>query len=332
MITRRSLLALPGAALVPGTALVATAGGASGALAKPPQPHRFINILTAGTGGIFYPLGGALSTIIAARIAGTRPSVQSTRGSVENLNLMHQGRGEVAFVQGDALAFAWAGNKEAGFTSKLDKVRGIAALYSSFIQVIATKESGINTFTQLKGKRLSVGAKRSGTELTTRTLFKAAGMTYQDLGEIAYLPFDETVDLMKNRELDATLQTAGLGVPVIRELANSFSIVVVEIPPAIVDKVGRPYVRAVIPKGSYRGQDDDVQAAGLPNYLVTRADMPDELVYDITKALFDSTAELTAAHPAAAGIQLEQALGGMPVPLHPGARLFYKEKGMTQDR
>lgn len=324
MVTRRNLLALPGAVLV------ATLAPAHIALAQSGGSQPFINILTAGTGGIFYPLGGALSTIIAGKIPGTRPSVQSTRGSVENLNLMQQGKGEVAFVQGDALAFAWAGNAEAGFKTKLDKVRGIAALYSSFIQVIATQESGIRTFTDLKGKRLSVGAERSGTELTTRTLFKAAGMTYKDLGKIAYRPFEETVDLMKNRELDATLQTAGLGVPVIRELANSFSIVVVEIPPAIVDKVGPPYQRAVIPKGSYRGQETDVQAAGLPNYLVTRADMPAELVYGITKALFESTAELVAAHPAAVGINLQHALAGMPVPLHPGAQQYYKEKGLIK--
>jgi uncharacterized protein len=324
MVTRRKLLMLPGAVLA-GTLVPARI-----ALAQSGANHQFINILTAGTGGIFYPLGGALATIIAARIPETRPSVQSTRGSVENLNLMQQGRGEVAFVQGDALAHAWAGNADAGFKTKIDKVRGIAALYSSFIQVIATQESGIRTFSDLKGKRLSVGAERSGTELTTRTLFKAAGMSYRDLGKIVYRPFEETVDLMKNRELDATLQTAGLGVPVILELANSFSIVVVEIPPAIVDKVGLPYQRAVIPKGSYRGQDADVQAAGLPNYLVTRADMSAELVYSITNALFESKAELVAAHPAAVGINLQHALAGMPVPLHPGAQRYYKEKGLVK--
>lgn len=323
MVTRRSLLGLPGAVLV-GT--LAPARGVSQSAGS----HQFINILTAGTGGIFYPLGSALSTIIAAKVPGTRPSVQSTRGSVENLNLMQQGKGEVAFVQGDALAHAWAGNAEAGFKTKIDTVRGIAALYSSFIQVIATRESGIRTFTDLKGKRLSVGAERSGTELTTRTLFKAAGMTYKDLAKIAYRPFEETVDLMENRELDATLQTAGLGVPVILELANSFSIVVVEIPPAIVDKVGPPYQRAVIPKGSYRGQDSDVQAAGLPNYLVARADLSAELVYNMTKAMFESMAELVAAHPAALGISLQHALAGMPVPLHPGSQQCYREKGLAR--
>src|ERR1700738_2591628 len=89
-----------------------------------PNQTQFINILTAGTGGVFYPLGGALSNILAAKIPGVKPSVQSTKGSVENLNLMQQGRGEIAFVQGDALAFAWAGDADAGFKSKVDRVRG----------------------------------------------------------------------------------------------------------------------------------------------------------------------------------------------------------------
>ena len=325
MATRRFMV-LSG--LVPLAALVG-AGAHGLAVAQAAPDHQFINILTAGRGGIFYPLGGALSGIFA-RIPGTRPSVQATKGSVENLNLMQQGRGEVAFCQGDALAYAWAGNADAGFKTKLDNLRGIAALYPSFIQIVATKESGIKTFADLKGKRLSVGAVRSGTELTTRTLFKAAGMTYQDLGKVAYLPFEESVDLMKNRQLDATLQTAGLGVPAILDIANSFSVVLVAIAPGIVDKAPPPYQRAVVPKGTYRGQDTDIPAAGLPNYLVTRADLPTELVYNMTKAMFESTAELAGAHPAGAGISLQHAMDGMPIPLHPGAQKYYKEKGLLR--
>src|SRR5262245_51336731 len=214
-----------------------TAAAGAGAQTNAP-PNQFINVLTAGRGGIFYPLGGALSNIFAAQIPGARPSVQATKGSVENLHLLQQGKGEVAFTQGDALVFAWAGDADAGFSNKLDKLRGITAIYPNFVQIVATKQSGIKTLNDLKGKRLSVGARRSGTELATRAFFKAAGMTYKDLDKIAYLPFEESVDLMKNRQLDATLQTAALGVPALHEIANSFSIVVVEIPPAIVDKVG----------------------------------------------------------------------------------------------
>ncbi len=295
-----------------------------------PTPGHFINILTAGTAGIYYQLGHALSDNFAEKIPGSRPSVQATKGSVENLNLLQQGKGEIAFAQGDVLALGWAGDAEAGFKSKADGLRGIAAIYPNFIQIVATQQSGIRTLVDLKGKRLSVGSQRSGTEVNTRALLKAAGLSYKDLAKVEYLPFDDSVDLMKNRLLDATVQTAGLGVPALRELANAFSIVVVETAPEVVDKVGAPYQKALIPKGTYRGQSTDVKSAALPNYLVTRADLPDELIYKVTKAVFDSTAELTAAHPAAASIKLLRALEGMPVPLHPGAAKYFKEMGVIR--
>jgi TRAP transporter TAXI family solute receptor len=318
---------LPGAMLV---CIVIMFNAASVAIAQPARPSLFVNILTAGTGGVFYPLGGALSNVLAAKIPGTRPSVQVTKGSVENLNLLQQGKGEIAFTQGDVLVFAWMGDAEAGFKSKVDTVRGIAAIYPSYLQIVAMKESGIKTFTDLKSKRLSVGAQRSGNELTTRLFFKAAGMTYKDLAKVAYLPFDESVDLMKNRQLDATVVTAGLGTPALREIANSFAVSFVEIPSAIVGMAGAPYIATAVPKGTYRGQDDDVQTAGLPNYIVTRANLPDDFVYNMTKAIFDSTAELVVAHPAASAIKLERALDGMPIPLHPGAAKYYKEKGLIK--
>lgn len=310
--------------------LLITVAAATVAIAQPTPTGQFINVLTAGTGGIYYPLGGALSNIFAAKIPGTKPSVQATKGSVENLNILQQGRGEIAFTLGDTLAFAWAGDADAGFKGKLDKLRGIAAIYPNYIQIVATKESGIKTITDLKGKRLSAGAPKSGTELNARKLLAAAGMTYKDLGKVEYLSFEESVDLMKNRQLDATLQSVGLGAPTLRNIANAFSIVVVEVPAEVVAKAGAPYTKGIIPKDTYRGQDADVQTATVPNYLVTRADLSAELVYNMTKVVFDSTAELIAAHPAAAGIKLERALDGMPIPLHPGAQKFFKEKGLVK--
>jgi TRAP transporter TAXI family solute receptor len=302
------------------------------ALAQPAtsNQNQFINILTAGTGGVFYPLGGALSNIFAAKIPGTKPSVQSTKGSVENLNLLQQGRAEIAFTQGDALAFAWAGDADAGFKSKFDTLRGIAAIYPSYIHIVALKESGIKTIADLKGKRLSVGAPRSGTELDTRTLLRAAGIDYKDLGKAVYLPFEESVDLMKNIQLDATLQVGGLGIPAVLEIANAFSVVFVEVPSGVVAKAGVPYATGTIPKDTYRGQDSDVPTATLLNYVVTRSDLPADLVYNMTKAIFDSIPELVAAHPAAASIKLERALDGMPVPLHPGAQKYFREKGLIK--
>lgn len=309
------------------TLVVVTAAGA--AIAQP-AAGPFINILTSGTGGVYYPLGGALSNIFAATIPGARPSVQTTKGSVENLNLLQQGKGEIALTLGNTIALAWAGDVDAGFKDKLDKLRGIAAIYPSYVQIVATKESGIKTLTDLKGKRLAVNARGSGTEINTRALLKAAGMSYQDLGKVVFLPYERSVELMWNRQLDAAFALTGLGTPALREFANAHAINVVEIPAGIIAKVGVPFVKGVIPKGTYKGQDADVQTATILNYIVTRVDVPADLVYSMTRAVFDSSAELIKAHPAAAGISLQRALDGMPIPLHPGAEKFFKEKGLVK--
>ncbi len=293
------------------------------------QADTFINVLTGGTSGVYYPVGVALTKIIGEKVPGTRPTVQATKASVENLNLVQQGRGELALTLGDSLKAAWVGEEEAGFKTKLDKLRGVAAVYPNYIQIVATKESGIRTLADLKGKRISVGAARSGTELNARAVFAAAGLSYKDMSKVEYLPFGESVELMKNRQLDATLQSAGIGVASLRDLSTSVDIVVVDVPASVVDKIGAPFVKATIPANTYRGQDAEVATAAVINFLVTRSDLSDDIVYGMTKAMWDNLAELHAAHSAVRVMKLEGALGGMPVPLHPGAARFYKEKGMA---
>jgi TRAP transporter TAXI family solute receptor len=298
--------------------------------AAPAQADEFINILTGGTAGVYYPLGVALSKIYADKIKGSRPSVQSTKASVENLNLLQAGKGEIAFTLGDSLGLAWAGDKEVGFKAPLKKLRGIAAIYPNYIQLVATKESGIKTIADLKGKRISVGAPKSGSELNTRAVLKAAGLAYSDMGKVEYLSFAESVELMKNRQLDATLQSAGLGVASIRDLAANNDITVVAIPASLVKKIGAPYISAIIPAGTYRGQDANVETAAVGNFLVTQSGVKADLVYNMTKALFENLGTMVAAHNAAKAIKLEHALDGMPVPLHPGAERYYKEKGLIK--
>jgi TRAP transporter TAXI family solute receptor len=296
----------------------------------PARAQDFITVLTGGTSGVYYPLGVALSKVFAEKIPGSRPTVQATKASVENLTLLQQGRGEIAFTLGDSLALAWAGDEEAGFKSKLGKLRGLTAIYPNYIQVVASKDSGIKTLADLKGKRLSVGAPKSGTELNARAILEGAGLSYKDLGKVEYLPFAESVELMKNRQLDATLQSAGLGVASIRDLATSVDIVVVEIPASVVDKVGSPYVKATIPANTYTGQAEPVETAAVVNYLVTHSGVKDELAYQMMKALYESLPDLAAAHAAARDIKIENALQGMPVPLHPGAERYLKERGITK--
>ncbi len=292
------------------------------------RAEEFVNVLTGGTSGVYYPMGVALSKIYGEKIPGTRPTVQATKASVENLVLLQQGKGEIAFTLGDSLAAAWKGDEEAGFKGPLKKLRGVTAIYPNYVQIVASKDSGIKTLADLKGKRLSVGAPKSGTELNARAILAAAGMTYKDLGKIEYLPFAESVELMKNRQLDATLQSAGLGVASLRDLATSVEITVVEVPAATVDKAGSPFVKATIPANTYTGQSAAVQTAAVVNYLVTHEGVKEDLVYKMTKAMYENLGDLAAAHAAGKAIKLESALEGMPIPLHPGAAKYFKEKGL----
>jgi TRAP transporter TAXI family solute receptor len=291
---------------------------------------EFINILTGGTSGVYYPLGVGISKIYGEKIKDVKVQVQATKASVENLNLLQDGKGELAFVLGDALKDAWQGNEDAGFKVKLDKLRVIGAIYPNYIQIVASKDSKIKTLADLKGKGLSVGAAKSGTELNTRALFKAAGISYKDLGKIEYLPYAESVELIKNRQLDATLQSAGLGVASLKDLSTSLDIVVVSVPAEIVKKMGAPFVAAKIPANTYKGQTEDVNTASVINYLVTRKDVSEATAYQMTKLFYESLPEMIASHSAAKDISLENAAKNSPVPLHPGAAKYYKEKGLIK--
>jgi uncharacterized protein len=292
--------------------------------------QSFINILTGGTSGVYYPLGVAIGKIYSDKIPNVKTQVQATKASVENLILLQQGRGELAFTLGDSLKAAWEGDEEAGFKSKLDKLRVLGAIYPNYIQIVATSDSGIKTLDDLKGKSLSVGAPKSGTELNSRAILAAAGMTYKNIGKVEYLPFAESVDLMKNRQLNATLQSAGLGVASLKDLSTSAEITVVSVPKAVVDKIGPPFVPAMIPANTYTGQDKDVPTAAVVNYLVTSSAVSDDLAYQMTSLIFESLPELVNAHAAGKEIKLETAATGSPVPLHPGAIRYYKEKGVMK--
>ena len=293
--------------------------------------QTFINVLTGGTSGVYYPLGVALANVIGKAMPNVKTSVQATKASVENLNLLEAGRGEIAFTLGDSLSDAWKGNAEAGFKQPLKKLRGVAAIYPNYIQIVARADSRIRTLADLKGKKISVGAPKSGTELNARAVLHAAGIEYKDFAKVEYLPFGESVELMKNRQIDATLQSAGLGVSSLRDLAASVPIVVVPIPEDIIKKIGDPaYIAAAIPAGTYNGQANDVHTAAVQNFLVTHDGVSNEIVYGMTKALWTNLDQLVAAHAAAKAIDIHKATQAMPVPLHPGAEKYYREAGIIK--
>ncbi|HCG40688.1 MAG TPA: C4-dicarboxylate ABC transporter [Pseudomonas sp.] len=290
----------------------------------------FINILTGGTSGVYYPIGVALSQQYN-KIDGAKTSVQATKASVENLNLLQAGRGELAFSLGDSVADAWNGVEDAGFKAPLKRLRAIAGTYNNYIQIVASEESGIKTLEDLKGKRISVGAPKSGTELNARAIFKAAGLDYKDMGRVEFLPYAESVELIKNRQLDATLQSSGLGMAAIRDLASTMPVTFVEIPATVVEKIeSDAYQAGVIPAGTYDGQDADVPTVAITNILVSHEKVSDEVAYQMTKLMFDNLSSLGNAHSAAKDIKLENATKNLPIPLHPGAERFYKEAGVLK--
>ncbi|AVO53235.1 TAXI family TRAP transporter solute-binding subunit [Ectopseudomonas mendocina] len=291
----------------------------------------FINVLTGGTSGVYYPIGVAMSQIYGNNIEGAKTSVQATKASVENLNLLQSGRGEIAFALGDSVEDAWNGVEDAGFKAPLTRIRAIAATYPNYIQIVASKESGIKTLEDLKGKRISVGAPKSGTELNARAIFKAAGLSYKDMGRVEFMPYAESVELIKNRQLDATLQSSGLGMAAIRDLASMVPITFVAIPEEVVAKIdSQAYQAKVIPAGTYDGQDQDVPTAAIVNLLVSHEKVSDDVAYQMTKLLFDNLPRLRTAHSASNDISLEAATEALPIPLHPGAERFYKEAGVLK--
>ena len=308
-----------------GIAIAALLTLSSAALAAP----TFINILTGGTSGVYYPIGVALSQIYGDDIKDVKATVQATKASVENLNLLQTGRGELALALGDSVSDAWNGVEDAGFKTPLKKLRAIAGAYPNYIQIVASADSGIQTLADLKGKRVSVGAPKSGTELNARAIFKAAGLSYDDLGKVEFLPYAESMELIKNRQLDATLQSSGLGMAAIRDLASVVKLNFVPVPATVIDKIGNAaYQPGVIPPNTYDGQTEAVPTATITNIFVTHSGVSDELAYQMTRLMFDNLARLATSHSAAKGITLEQAPKSLPLPLHPGAERFYKEKGL----
>jgi TRAP transporter TAXI family solute receptor len=308
--------------LLAGVAVVCSTMATSGAV-------QFISIATGGTGGAYFPIGAAMADIFNKKLTGYNASAQTTAASKVNCIQVQEGKSDLALVLGDTLAFAYKGDSLGGFTKPLTKLRVVADLYPNIIQIVARKDSGISSLADLRGKKVSVGAPGSGTEINARQILEAAGMSYKDFGRTDYLSFVESVDQLKNRAIDATLVSSGLPNPSVLDLAFSQGIAVVPIEETVVKTLTatHPFFSpTAIPKGTYKNQDAPVKSVAIPNFLITRDDLDEKVVYELTRAIFENLDRLVLAHVAAKEIQLATATVGLPIPLHPGAERFYREK------
>lgn len=288
--------------------------------------RQFVTIATGGVAGAYYPLGGAMAELINANVSGVTANAESTGASVANANAIQAGQNELALLQNDIAFYAATGTEM--FSSANTKLHGIAMLYPETIQIVARKDSGIETVADLAGKRVVVGDRGSGTEANARQILAAHGMEYADLGRVDYLSFAEGANNLRDRNVDAVFNTAGLPTAAISDLASTHEITILTVSADAFTALREDYpfyTQVTIPAGTYRGLDEDVTTVAVMAMLAVNADEPADLVYDITKAIFGGLDRIAASHAQGKNVSLESALDGMPLPVHAGAQRFFDE-------
>lgn len=288
----------------------------------------FVTIATGGSSGAYFALGGAISNLLNEKVEGVNASVQSTGASAVNATLIGGKKVDIAFAMNDVVSYAYTGTEVFKDKGKVENLRGIASLYPNFVQVITLEGKGINEIVDLKGKKVGVGAPGSGTEVNARQILEAHGITYDDINE-DFLSYAEAVEQMKNGAVDAVFLTSGLPNASIMDLATTKDVKIVPIRKEVVEKLAKefPFYSSSLIKGGTYDDKEDVETAAVTTLLVTSADLSEELVYNITKTIFENLKNLTDTHAAAKDISLDTVRVGMPIPLHPGAEKYFKELG-----
>lgn len=289
-----------------------------------------LSISTGGTGGVYYPYGGGLAELINRHVDGYAAVAEVTGASVENMGLIGRGDSDLALALADTVYQAYTGTGR--FEGRrIEKTRAIASIYPNAVQIVTLANSGIKSLQDLKGKRVSVGAPGSGTEVNAKALLESNGISYDDI-TVQRLNFNETADALRDGDIDAGFWSVGPPTSSILSLAATREIALVSLTDAEVasaQKVEPVFAPYTLRAGMYDKVDVAVPTISIPNVLAVNADMPEELAYAITKALFEKTAELIAIHPAANDTTVEFSLTSTPVPLHPGAIRYYEEIGAT---
>lgn len=288
---------------------------------------EFVSIATGGTGGAYYPIGGAMGSMLADEIEEVRSATaETTGGSVENLQLVGRGDAEIGMAQNDAVFNAV--NGEGAFEEPQD-VCTIGLMYLNLLQVVTVEGRGVNTFMDLPGKRVSVGDAGSATELFMRQVTEALGMSFDDFGQAQRLPFADQTTAIRNGQLDVGSWVVAPGVSSIQDLASSEQIIVLPLDDEQRDMITEQYpyyVSAELEAGTYQGQDEAVPVLATWNSLVMSADAGEDFVYQVTKAVHENVDALAGGHPSGGELAAEN-IGDAIAPLHPGAARYFDEVG-----
>ena len=331
VVITRARLPLSAAALV-AAALLCTACNPQ-ELAKRAGGTKRLSIATGGTGGVYYPYGGAIAKVISEHLPGVEATAEVTAASVDNLKLVRDRKSDLGFTLADSLDEAVKGEgvfKAGGAVP----VRALAVLYVNYTHLVA--RGAVTRTADLRGKTVSIGAAGSGTELIATRILRAAGIEpAQDLTPVS-LGVAQSVDALKDGKIDAFFWSGGVPTAAVLDLASTPGIswgllANDDVLAALQATHGQGlYTRIVVPKAAYPGLPADVPVVGVANLLVVHAGMSDQLAYDITRLLFEHQPELVAVHPEAARLGLATAVVGSPAPFHPGALRYYRERGAVK--
>lgn len=302
----------------------ATTDNTAASAASDKLETKFVTIATGGASGPYNIIGTSLAEIYA-KTFGVNAKTQTTGASVENVNLLTQGKVDMVLALSDVVTNAVEGTED--FKEPITNIQQVAVLYPNVIQIVASEKSGIKNIEDLKGKRIAVGDQGSGTEVNARTLLEGFGITYDDV-KVDYLGFADAADAMKAGKIEAAFFSSGLPNSSLLELEQGIKLQLVTINQDKLKQIieNKPYFKTFeIPAGTY-GNDAAIPTTAVMNALLIRSDMSEEDGYKLTKALFENLDGLKNAHQAANDISLETAQEGMVAPIHPGAKKYYEEQ------
>ncbi|WP_064092294.1 TAXI family TRAP transporter solute-binding subunit [Rossellomorea aquimaris] len=328
---KRSLFLGTALLLVLSVVLAACGGGAGGGSSdgEGNKDVDFIGIATGGTGGTYYPLGGTFAKIIQDE-AGIKSTASTSGASAENMASIKDGKTEIAFTQTDIASYASEGT-EMFSDNKVENARGIATLYPETIQIVTTKDSGIKSVEDLKGKVVSVGEAGSGTLLNAKQILEIHGIKLEDL-EARNLSFDDSTTGIQDGTIDAAFITSGTPTGAVEGLAATEDIAIVPVEKSKIDELIEKYpyyAEDEIPAGTYSKVEGATPTVAVRAMLVTNADISEDVIYKVTKAIFENTDKIT--HAKGEVIKAENALKGMGIELHPGAKKYFDEKGISKE-